>query len=284
LQTVRLDLVMDASVAIHGVQPAARTPGIWTDATSARLYPDAFSLPGLLMSREPSSVTEPLDFSGLSDNRLAVESQRGFSWTDTQYKLQGMDATDSYQPGLAAVFPDVQALDEVVVRSGSAQTASSGDGTEVGLFVLEPGLSWHGAFSTENTGAALSSTNLPPPASRGLLQQADRFRWFTRDRLEIGGPLTKWADLYASASGQWSSQTEPLAAPGTDQRSRLLFGNVRSRIRAGDRDQFEALYSGSRIDLSDGGVPAGLRSRLAALIRPAEEGILHRRISWRTGD
>src|SRR4029077_12037924 len=101
------------------------------------------------------------------DNRLMVESQRGFSWTDTQYKLQGMDATDSYQPGLPAVLPDVQALDEVVVRSAFAETASSSTGTEIGLFLAEPGASWHGAFSTANTSAALSSTNLPGPASRG---------------------------------------------------------------------------------------------------------------------
>jgi hypothetical protein len=76
--------------------------------------------------------------------------------------------------------------------------------------------------------------------------------------LEIGGPLTKWADFYASGGGQWASQAEPLAAPGTDQRSRALFGNARSRVRAGPRDRFDALYSGSRIDLSDGGVPAGI--------------------------
>ena len=250
LQTTRIDLVMDASGVTRSVQPAAQTPGIWTDATSGRLYPEAFSLPGLLLSREPSSVTEPLDFTGLNDHRLVVASQRGFSWTDTQYKFQGMDATDSYQPGLPAVLPDVQALDEVAVRNAFAQTASSSAGTEVGLFLVEPGASWHGGLSTANTGAALSSTNLPAPASRGLVQQADQFRWFTRDHLEIGGPLTKWADVYASGSGQWASQTEPLATPGTDQRSRLLFGNARGRIRAGGRDQFDALYSGSRIDLS----------------------------------
>jgi hypothetical protein len=114
LQTARFDLVTDASGGMHSVQPAAsRAPGMRTDATSGRLYPEAFSLQGLLLSREPSSVTEPLDFTGVSDNRLAVESQRGLSWTDTQYKFQGMDATDSYQPGLPAVAPDVQALDEV---------------------------------------------------------------------------------------------------------------------------------------------------------------------------
>jgi len=269
LQTARFDLVMDTSGTIRGVQPAVGTMGIWTDATSGRVYSEALSLPGVLLSREPSSVTEPLDFTGVSDNRLAVESQRGFSWTGVQYKLHGMDATDSYQPGLPAVLPDVQALDEVVVRSAFAQTASSSADTEVGLFLVEPGASWHGGFSTANTGAALSSTNLPPPPDRGLVQQADQFRWFTRDRLEIGGPLTRWADIYASGSGQWASQTEPLAAPGTDQRSRLLFGNARGRVRAGNRDRFDALYSGSRIDLSDGGLPAGLEALTGNRLAPS---------------
>ncbi len=260
LQTTRLDLVVDVSGAMGGVEPLARAAGIWDDATRGRTYPEAFSLQGALLSREPSSVTEPLDFAGLSDNRLEVESQRGFSWTDTQYKLNGMDATDSYQAGVPVVLPDVQALEEVVVRSAFAQTTASSNGTEVGVFLAEAGRSWHGAISTADTGAALSSSNLPPAAVRGLVQQNDQFQWFTRDRAEMAGPLTKWADFYASGSGQWASETEPLATPGNDQRSRLLFGNARGRVRAGDRDRFDALYSGSRIDLSDGGVPAGLEA------------------------
>jgi hypothetical protein len=269
LQTSRVYLVMDASGAIYSVSAAAsQTPGIWTDATSGRTYAEAFSLPGLLLSREPSSVAEPLDFTGLSDNRLAIESQRGFSWTDTQYKLQGMDATDSYQPGLPAILPDVQALDAVVVRSSFAQTISSSPGTEVGLFLSEPGVSWHGSLSDASTGSAFSSTNLPPPAGRGLVQQADQFRWFMRDRLEIGGPVTRWADFYASGSGQWASQTRPLT-PASDQRSRLLFGNARGRVSAGVNDQFDALFSGSRINLSDGGVPAALEALTGNRIAPS---------------
>src|SRR6202162_2019678 len=180
-----------------------------------------------------------------------------------------MDATDSYQPGLPALLPDVQALGDVVVRSAFAQSTSSSFGSEVSLFLVEPSASWHGGFSTANTGATLSSTNLPPPAMRGLVQQADQFRWFTRDRLEIGGPLTKWADFYASGSGQWASQTEPLATFGTDQRSRLLFGNARGQVRAGNKDRFDALYSGSRIDLSDGGIPAGLEALTGNRMAPS---------------
>ena len=260
-QTTRFDIVIDASGLIRDVQSSAGTPGIWSDTTRGRVYPEAFSLPGLLLSGEPSVVTEPLNFTGLSDNRLAVASQRGFSWTDTQYKFQGMDATDSYQPGRPASAPDVQALYDVVsVASASAPIPSSRSSVEVGAFLAEPGASWHGALLTANTSAALSSTNLPAPASRGLVQQADQFRWFTRDRFEIGGPLTRWADFYASASGQWASQTEPLATPGTDQRSRWLSANARGRVTAGARDRFDALFSGSRIDLSDGGVPSGLEA------------------------
>ncbi len=271
LQTTRVDLVVDAAGALHSVPGLSATPGIWSDATSGRQYPEGFSMQGMLLSREPLSVTDPLDFAGLGDNRLAPESQRAFSWTDTQYKLQGMDATDSWQPGLLVILPDVQTVEAVTTRSGFAQTTSSSPGPEVSVFLAEPSnsVSWHGSLSTANTGATLSSTNLPAPGSRGLVQQSDEFRWFTRDRIEIGGPVTRWADLFASASGQWASQTEPLAAPGTDQGSQLLFANVRGHIRVSSRDRFDALYSGSRLDLSDGGVPAGLEALTGNRMMPS---------------
>ena len=269
LQVTRVDLVVTASGAIRINEAERRASGLWDDPTKGREYPEAFSLPGTLLSREPSSITEPLDFSGLSDNRLAVDSQRGFSWTDTQFKLLGMDATDSYQPGLPAILPDVQALDDVVVRGTFAETSSSSFGTEVGLFLAQPGPSWHGSLFTSDTGTTFSSTNLPALAGRGLVQQADQFQWFTRDRVEISGPLTKRMDFYASGTGQWDSQSEPLLAAGTDQRSRLLFGNTRGRVRATDRDQFDALFSGSRINLSDGGIPAGLEALTGNRMMPS---------------
>ncbi len=107
------------------------------------------------------------------------------------------------------------------------------------------------------------------PDGRGLVQQSDRFQWMTRDAFQVGGPLTRWADLFAAASGQWASQTEPLGRPGTMQGSRLLFANVRGRVRAGAHDQFDALYSGSRIDLSDGGIPVGLQALTGNRLAPS---------------
>jgi hypothetical protein len=243
---------------VPGAPEIQRESGIWADSTRARVYPEALSLAGVLLSREPATVTEPLDFTGQSDNRLWLESQRAFSWTSTQFKLQGIDATDSYQPGRPLILPNVEALDEIVAGSSFAQTNSSSDGTAVGLFLREPGSSWHGALTSMDSGSFLTASNLPPPANRGMVQQPDAFHWFTRNSLETGGPLARWADVFASVAGQWASQTVPLAAPGNSQNSRLLFANVRGRVRASARDQIEGVYAGSRIDLSDWAVPVGI--------------------------
>ena len=254
LQTLRLDLVIDASGALRRSEQSP-TPGVWSDKPQERTYPEAVSLSGLLLAREPASVTAPLNFTGLGDNRVALESQRGHSWTETQFKFLGMDATDSYQPGHPVILPDIQAVSEIVVRSAFAQVPSTGYGTEVGVFLAQPGASWHGVFSTADTGAFLSSSNLPSPANRGMVQQPEQFRWFTRDGIQAGGPLTKWADLFVMGTAQWSLETVPLEPVGGDQRSRLLFGNIRARIRASARDQFDALYSGSRINVNDWAYP-----------------------------
>jgi hypothetical protein len=183
--------------------------------------------------------------------------------------FQGIDATDSWQPGRPVIQADTQAVAEIVVRSAFAQTTSNGSGGEVDLFLAEPDLQWHGALSGVGTGSFLTSTNLPPPPDRGIVQQANRFRWMTRNGLEIGGPVTKWADIFASGAAQWASQTAPLAASGTDQNSRMLFANVRGRIRAGARDQIDADYSGSRIDLSNFGMPFGIEALTGRRMSPS---------------
>lgn len=228
------------------------------------VYPGAFSLTAILLAHEPSSVTEPLDFTGISDNRLAVESQGGISWTATRFTLQGIDATDSYQPGLPLILPNIEAMQDIVVSRNPSDNAE----TDVGLFLSEADTTWHAKLSSMNTGSALSSTSLPA-ADRGFLEQREYFNRMTRDGLDIGGPIGKRADVFLSSWGQWSSQTEPLQAPGNNDRSRLLFANARGRIHITDRDQFEALYSGSRIDLSNGGSPAGLEALTGNRMAPS---------------
>lgn len=279
LQTTRVNLAVDNSGSLRDSPPdeapSSERPvasfGLWSDNTRASTFPEGFSLQSSLLSREPASVTVPLDFTGITDNRLALVSERAFSWTGTEFKLQGLDATDSYQPGRPAIVPDVQAISDIVMRTSPALTTSEAYGAEIGSFIAEPGTSWHAAVSTFDTGSVFSSDNLPALNQRGAIQQPGRFNWFTRARLEAGGPLSKWADVFASAVGRWASQTIELAPPRQDQNSRMFLGTLRSRIRASTRDQFEAEYTGSRVHLSNWGMPAGIEALVGRRMSPQFE-------------
>ena len=268
LQNRNLHLMLTASGNLQIEAETSPNAGIWA-ASPSEGYPTAHTFAGLMLDREPATAAQPLNYSGLGDNRLAWQSQGGSSWTGTQFNLLGMDATDSFQPGQPAILPDVDSLDQIVARSGFAQTTSTAYGSETGFFPSQPAAAWHGAFSTSDTGAALASSNLPPPADRGAVQQNEQFHWLTRDSAEAGGALAKWADLFISFAGQGSSQTVPIAAPGNNLGSRMLFGDMRLRMQAGPHDQFDVLYSGSRDDLSNWGTPAGLEVLAAQRMAPS---------------
>ena len=268
LGTVRVTVVVTPGAPVRIEIATAAEPGVWTGDFGARVYPEGFSLGSALFAREPGTVTEPLDFTGLADNRLGVISQRGFSWTDTAIQFNGLDAGDDYQPGSPQILPDGDAVAATVVRSAFGLTPSTAFGAEIGLFPAQAGDSWHAAISSAGTAGALASDNLPPAASRGSVTQSEQYDWFTRDHAELGGPLTRWADVFLSGSGQWAAQAAPLAAPGTNQNSRLLFGNALGHIRAGAHDRFDALYSGSRIDLAGWGEPAGMEALAARRLSP----------------
>jgi hypothetical protein len=267
-ETLRLTLVVTPGAPFRLERTTAAEAGEWNGDPGAHVYPEGFSLASALFTREPGTVTEPLDFTGLADNRLAVISQRGFSWTDTAFQFNGLDAGDDYQPGRPQILPDTDALEATVVRSAFALTPSPAYGAEVGVFPAQAGESWHAAISSAGTASALASNNLPPPASRGAVTQSEQYDWFTRDHADLGGPLTRWADIFASGSGQWAAQAAPLGAPGTSQNSRLLFGNALGHVRAGAHDRFDALYSGSRIDLAGWTEPAGMEALAARRLSP----------------
>lgn len=268
LETLRITLVIAPDSPLHIERATAAEPERWTSDPGAHLYPTGFSLASTLFALEPGTVTEPLDFTGLADNRLGVVSQRGFSWTDTALQFNGLDAGDDYQPGRPQILPDGDAVEATVVRSGFALLPSPAYGAGIGLFSAQAGESWHAAIASAGTASALAASNLPPPASRGAITQPEQYDWFTRDHAELGGPLTRWADVFASGSGQWAAQAAPLAAPGTSENSRLLFGNALGHIRAGARDRFDAVYSGSRIDLAGWGEPAGMEAFASRRLSP----------------
>ena len=251
------------------------------DLRLSRAYFGTYSMAGALLNEQPTTVTQPLDLTGLATGRLPLISQRAFSWTGTRFELQGMDATDPYQPGYPVLLPDVEAMDEVAARSGLPSDAGLAYGSRIGSFVAEdahgtesgtgppsPLGNWHGGLATAGTGAPLASDNQPSAATRNVLRQGEHYNWYTRDNAQAGGPVGNRADIFLSGTGQWASQTVPVAPRGQDQNSRLLFGNATGRVQLTKKDQLDALYSGSRIDLSDWTQPAAFEALLARPMAP----------------
>ena len=225
-----------------------------------------------LLMLVPAVVIQPLNFGGLGNIRPPLLAGWNASWTSTTFHLNGLDATDSYQPGRPVLLDDTAAEDAVVYREAYAPTTAALDANDVAIYPRGGDEAWHGGLATANTGAALAAGNLPPPSDRGAVQTPDRFRWFTRDTADLSGPIAPWADISATGTAQWASQTAPLRPDRTAIASRMLFGNVRGCVRIG-RNQLDALYSGSRLDLANSGWPAGIEAIFASRIMPSFYGV-----------
>jgi len=253
-----------------GANPTTRFV-ITPNTADLHSFPESLTLAGTLLREDTGTVVQPLDFTGLQNTRIPLISHRSFSWTGTGFSVEGVDATDSYQPGYPLVFPDVQALDAVTVKNTPNSNNANAFASEIGLFSRTAGERWHGLLESSETGAALSSGNLPAPANRGILKQPSQYNWFTRDRVELSGPIGSRADVFLSAAGQWASQTVPIGAPGNNLHTRLLFGNFNSRVQLTSKDQVSFLFTGSRINLSNWGEPLGLEALIGWRIMPAYE-------------
>jgi hypothetical protein len=57
-----------------------------------------------LLQQIPGAFSYPLDFANLGAIRLPLVSGESVSWTATRFRLNGLDATDSYQPGTPAML------------------------------------------------------------------------------------------------------------------------------------------------------------------------------------
>ncbi len=246
--------------------------GVWnTSLPSFGSFAEPYSIAGTLLTEVPAAVTEPLDFTGIQNTRIPLISDRTFSWTATTFNLEGMDATDPYQPGRPIVFPDIEAVDQVRVENARTSDVHGAFGANIGLFLQTPPRSWHGNISSSVTGAALDFSNLPVLADRGILEQTQHYNWFTRDHVDLGGALGRRVDVYFSATAQWASETVPIAPQTQNENSRLLFGTLGLRYQLTAKDQVQFLLSGSHINLSDWGEPVGLEALIGWRMMPGYE-------------
>jgi hypothetical protein len=122
--------------------------------------PNGRNIWSLLQDQEPSTVTNRMEAGGTEAAVPVLFSAFGASWTENQYRLNGLDVTDPYIPGLPLINPDFDALSEFQVITASKPAASQASGESLALASPQPPEGLHGAAQMFFSGGALQSNNM----------------------------------------------------------------------------------------------------------------------------
>ena len=88
--------------------PGSPSSATTIDADQMRLLPSGGSVWSLIENQDMSATTDRIDVGGMRSDLPALFSARGgTSWTQNEYRLNGMSVTDPYDGGLPFYIPDV---------------------------------------------------------------------------------------------------------------------------------------------------------------------------------
>ncbi len=110
---VRLTLLSSGARKELVIVSLSRDPGSPASATTIdtdqmRLLPSGGSIWSLIENQDMSATTDRIDVGGMRSDLPALFSARGgTSWTQNEYRLNGMSVTDPYDGGLPFYVPDL---------------------------------------------------------------------------------------------------------------------------------------------------------------------------------
>jgi len=219
----------------------------FTDFSIDRL-PNGRNIWSLLQGQEPSTVTNRLEIGGTQTAVPALFSAFGASWTENQYRFNGLDVTDPYQPGLPDMNPGIDALSEFQAITASKPAVSQASGESLGLASPEPGNALHGAAQMYVSGSGLQSNNMNARLQNFDFPGPEQLNSLLDGSIQLGGkPPIPAAPLpfYVSLSSQQVSQNlGGFAAPINSGVNRALvdFTPWSDRLQ-----RIDLLYSGQHV-------------------------------------
>jgi len=251
--------------AADSEQPPPRSQvvdeGVWfgtnfTDFGIQRL-PNGRNIWSLLQSQEPSTVTNRFEIGGTETARPALFSAFGASWTENQFRWNGLDVTDPYQPGLPDTNPGIDALSQFQVITASKPAAAQGSGASLALALPEPGGALHGAAQFYLSGSALQSDNMDARLRNLNFPGPEQLNSLLDGSVQLGGKLPiprAPLPFFASVSSQQVAQSlGGFAAPIDSGVNRALLDLT---PWSDQRQRLDVLYSGQHVfDSAQGAMP-----------------------------
>jgi hypothetical protein len=185
----------------------------------------------VIENQDFSATMNRIDVGGMWATRPGLFSARGGgSWTQTSYRLNGVDITDPYQPGLPLFWPDPFALESLSLTNAAPAPWISSPGGVLDLATPAGGDAFHGGLSFFGTGRRLHSINITPGLQAEGLRASHTLDSGLEGNARLSGPLIKdKLDLFLS----WTSFTlvRDLADTETPDRSYLASGLVQLAYR-----------------------------------------------------
>jgi hypothetical protein len=259
---IRIELRPDSTLSVNPIlvvgseQPPPRirvTDGdVWfgTNFTNFQMkqLPNGRNIWSLLQNQEPSTITNRLEIGGTETAVPALFSALGASWTENQYRLNGLDVTDPYIPGLPLINPDFDALAGFQVITGSKPAAAQASGESLALASPLPPEKLHGGAQFFASGGALQSNNVDARLKNLDFPGPLRLNSLLDGSVQLGGklPATLAALPFfvAFSTQQVSQNLGGFAAPVNTGVNRAL---IDFTPWSGHLQQLNLLYSGQHV-------------------------------------
>jgi len=185
----------------------------------------------------PGVIVDRVNVGGSDTAQQAIVVSRGDPGTGAVWTIDGVTVTDPAALGSTSVFPDMDALERIDVRTNALDVRVRTPGAQVGLRLREPGDQFAGAVHLRGSDDALQWDNRP-----ATLEGRPFFRNRTRSLLDVGaeaGGAAKKDRLWLF--GGWARSAlrqDTLTEHGESLRTSSFTGKARLRLGRGSLSLF----------------------------------------------
>jgi hypothetical protein len=245
---VKLRLVLSGPQKGLGVESLLRDPGSLSSATTIdadqmRLLPSGGSVWSLIENQDMSATTDRIDIGGMRSDLPALFSARGgTSWTQNEYRLNGMSVTDPYEGGLPFYIPDLFSFRTVRLENAGHPARTLSPGGTLDLVTKDGRNAFAGSFLAFAGDRRLVSSNITPALEKEGILEADTLKSSMDLHFDLSGPIVP-GKLYFFTSLSALRITRDPADFAVDDKGAVTTGLLGLRYEAG-RSTWSFLWTG----------------------------------------
>jgi hypothetical protein len=170
------------------------TAGLWScqlnrfDPIRINSLPSARNIWYLLQSQDPSSVTDHIDEGGIAAGAIQLVGVHGGTWTQNNYRWDGFNITNPYEPGKPLTYPLFGMLQEFRIANGSDSAEIAVAGADFQFISRHSGATFHGDAEAYDLGEPLQSSNLDDRLRRFGFDTTPHFKRFPEGKCPLVAP------------------------------------------------------------------------------------------------